>query len=157
MTDIVDKKTRSRMMSGIRGKDTKPEFIIRRGLHRAGFRYRLHSSKFPGKPDLALQKYNALILVNGCFWHGHQCHLFNWPGGPRETFWREKIENNVARDRRNQRVYEKLGWRIAIVWECALKGKLKLDSEQVINSLAEWICGSEKYLNISSIGTNKGS
>jgi len=76
MTDVVDKKTRSRMMSGIRGKNTKPEITIRSLLHRNGFRFRLHDSKLPGKPDIILKRYNAIIFVHGCFWHKHDCHLF---------------------------------------------------------------------------------
>ena len=78
MTDIVYKETRSRMMSGIRGKNTKPEILIRKGLHALGFRYRLHSSKLPGKPDIVLPRYRAIILINGCFWHAHNCHLFKY-------------------------------------------------------------------------------
>ncbi len=117
MTDVVDKKTRSRMMAGIQNKDTRPEFVIRHGLHKAGFRYRLHSNLLPGTPDMVLKKYRALILVNGCFWHRHECHLFKWPGGPRADFWREKIESNAKRDRRNLEAYLESGWRVAIIWE----------------------------------------
>ena len=142
------------MMSGIRGKNTKPEMVIRRGLHRAGFRYRLHSSGLPGRPDLVLAKYNVLVLVNGCFWHGHDCHLFKWPSGSRAQFWREKISGNVERDARNMNAYKNSGWRVAIVWECSLKGKFRSESVQVITRLAEWICGTGKYLEItcSSMG-----
>ncbi len=111
MTDIVDTSTRSRMMSGITSKDTRPEMIVRKGLFRKGFRYRLHSSALPGKPDLVLRKYNALILVNGCFWHGHLCHLFRVPRTSKE-FWRNKIDHNRERDGRNLRLYRKLGWRV---------------------------------------------
>jgi DNA mismatch endonuclease, patch repair protein len=90
MTDIVDSATRSRMMSGIRGKHTRPERMIRSALHRRGFRFRLHGN-LPGKPDLVLSRYHAVIFVHGCFWHGHECDLFRWPG-TRKKFWREKIE-----------------------------------------------------------------
>ena len=82
MVDVVDRKTRSRMMSGIRGKNTKPELLIRKGLHARGFRFRLHDKRLPGKPDLVLPKYSAVIFVHGCFWHGHDCHLFKWPKIP---------------------------------------------------------------------------
>lgn len=149
MTDIVDQETRSRMMAGIRGKDTTPELIVRRGLHGAGFRYRLHSRRLPGRPDLVLRRHRALILVNGCFWHGHKCHLFKWPRGPRAEFWRQKIVGNIQRDRQNYKAYEDSGWRVAVVWECALKGRNRLDSERVIDRLAAWIGGSERFIEIS--------
>jgi DNA mismatch endonuclease (patch repair protein) len=84
MTDIADKATRSRIMSGICGKNTKPEILIRKGLHALGFRCRLHSPKLPGKPDIVLPKYKAIILVNGCFWHSHNCYLFKWPSTIKE-------------------------------------------------------------------------
>lgn len=148
MTDIVDQETRSRMMAGIGAKDTNPEFIIRRGLHKAGFRYRLHCPSVPGKPDLVLARYRAVIFVNGCFWHGHQCHLFKWPGGPRAQFWRAKITGNIERDRRNIRLCKAAGWRVAVVWECALRGKDRLDSQYVIERLTRWIRGSECFLEL---------
>lgn len=88
MTDVVDSATRSRMMSCIRGKDTRPEMVIRRGLHKSGFRFRLHDKSMPGKPDLVLKKYNAVIFINGCFWHKHECRLFKWPK-TRPEFWRK--------------------------------------------------------------------
>ena len=138
MTDIVDKKTRSRMMSGIQGKDTKPELIIRRGLHRMGFRYRLHHSSLPGKPDMVFPKFGAVILVNGCFWHQHDCHMFKWPKTRRE-FWRKKITGNRARDIRNLEIYEKLGWKVLIVWECAVKGKARKPTSEVIQKTANWL------------------
>lgn len=89
MTDVVDKATRSRMMAGIKGKDTKPEMLIRSELHRRGFRFRKNVKDLPGKPDIVLPKYRAVIMVNGCFWHGHGCRLFKWPS-TRPEFWREK-------------------------------------------------------------------
>src|SRR4051812_22955527 len=97
MPDIISKAKRSEMMAGIRGKNTKPEILIRGVLHKAGFRFRLHAKHLPGKPDLVLAKYHAAILVNGCFWHGHDCHLFRWPSTKKE-FWRAKILKNRAND-----------------------------------------------------------
>lgn len=138
MADLVSKKTRSRMMSGIRGKDTKPELLIRSGLHRRGFRYRLHYGELPGKPDLVFPKYRAIILVNGCFWHGHDCDLFKWPG-TRPDFWRNKIGSNQIRDQRNMATYLGHGWRTLVIWECALKGARKLDTEKVIDLAARWL------------------
>lgn len=120
MADIVDKATRSRMMSGIKGKDTKPEMIVRRALHKAGFRYRLHVKDLPGKPDIVLPKYRTVIFVHGCFWHMHNCKYFKWPK-TRAGFWKEKIEGNVKRDHVN---FEKLlgqEWDVVIIWECQAK------------------------------------
>ncbi|WP_340123257.1 very short patch repair endonuclease [Methylobacter svalbardensis] len=138
MTDIVDKVARSRMMSGIRGKNTKPEIVIRKGLHARGFRFRLYSTKLPGKPDVMLPKYKALILINGCFWHAHNCHLFKWPS-TRKEFWKEKILSNTKRDQENLKYYSGAGWKTLIIWECALKGKTKLPLESILDSIAYWI------------------
>lgn len=121
MADIVDRPTRSRMMSGIRGKNTKPEYVIRRGLHARGFRFRLHARDLPGQPDIVLPKYGAVIEVRGCFWHGHDCPLFKWPK-TRIEFWRNKIEATRARDRRNVAALERCGWRVFVVWECEIRG-----------------------------------
>ena len=97
LVDVHDKATRSRNMAAIRGSDTKPEMMIRRGLHARGFRFRLHDRKLPGRPDLIFPRHRAVLFVHGCFWHGHGCHLFKWPS-TREDFWRQKIGANVARD-----------------------------------------------------------
>ena len=138
MVDVVDKKLRSRMMSGISGKNTKPEMLIRKGLHRRGFRYRLHKSDLPGKPDLVFPKYKAIILINGCFWHQHDCHLFKWPS-TREEFWRKKILGNKARDERNLKIYSELGWKVLVIWECAIKGKTRRPLSEVIETAVEWL------------------
>ncbi len=119
------------MMSGIRGKDTKPEMIIRRGLHARGFRFRLHDRTLPGKPDLVFPKYRAVIFVHGCFWHGHECHLFKWPK-TRVEFWREKIEGNRARDVRVALELRGSGWDVIEVWECQLKDKRPHELERVL-------------------------
>ena len=100
MTDVVSPQVRSRMMSGSRGKNTRPELLIRRSLHRLGYRYRLHSNKLPSKPDLVFPRYRAVIFVNGCFWHGHDCHLFKWPSSPRRMVACEDYPH--ARDRCGQ-------------------------------------------------------
>ena len=122
MTDVVDRATRRRMMSGIRGKNTGPEMIVRRGLHARGFRYRLHDGGLPGKPDLVFVRYNAAMFVNGCFWHGHGCHLFKWPSS-RARFWRQKISANRERDAETLLALRKAGWRVAIVWELRAQGQ----------------------------------
>jgi DNA mismatch endonuclease (patch repair protein) len=136
------------MMSGIRGKDTNPELVVRKGLFRRGFRYRLHDARLPGKPDIVLPKYRAIVLVNGCFWHGHGCHLFKWPK-TRQHFWKTKILGNVERDRRNLDLYKDEGWRVVIVWECALKGKERLSLDSVISSITQWLYRGEGNLEIS--------
>nr|WP_321981809.1 very short patch repair endonuclease [uncultured Cohaesibacter sp.] len=150
MADIVAADVRSRMMSGIKGKDTKPELLVRKALHRSGFRYRLHVKGLPGKPDLVFPKWQAVIFVNGCFWHGHDCHLFRLPA-TRADFWREKIAGNVERDDRVVESLKTAGWRVAIVWECALKGKERLDIEEVLSLLAEWLQGNAGTLEIRGV------
>lgn len=131
MTDVVDRATRSRMMSGIKGKDTKPELIVRRYLHRAGLRYRLHA-KLPGKPDLVFPKYRVVVFVHGCFWHRHEgCQHATTPAN-NAAFWQSKFQGNVRRDRRVQAELSELGWRVLIVWSCEL-------SKQRLQALASEI------------------
>jgi DNA mismatch endonuclease (patch repair protein) len=119
MPDVVDKETRSRMMSGIKGKNTKPEMVVRSFLHRQGFRFRLHSKTLPGKPDIVLPKFKTVVFVHGCFWHRHLCQQFVWPK-TRMAFWKEKLEGNVARDKRKQRTLRLLGWNVITLWECGI-------------------------------------
>lgn len=138
MTDVVSPETRSRMMSGIRGKDTNPEMIIRRGLHREGLRFRLHAKALPGKPDLVLPRHNVVVFVHGCFWHAHGCRLFKWPKSRRE-FWRKKLGGNSKRDRKHQGLLLASGWRVATVWECALKGQSEAERQKTVRRLAKWI------------------
>ena len=130
-------------MAAIRGKDTKPELMIRRGLHAKGFRYRLQGRGLPGKPDLVLPKYRAVIFVHGCFWHRHDCPLFRWPQ-TRQDFWREKIEGNARRDTDVLNRLQGAGWRVGIIWECALKGRGKRPLPEVIDSLALWLSSDTK-------------
>lgn len=122
MVDVVDKATRRRMMSGIRGRDTKPELLLRKALHHLGFRYRLHVKDLPGKPDIVLPRFHAVIFVHGCFWHGHNCRYFKWPS-TRPEFWRNKVSTNSANDARSTGLLRASGWRVATVWECATRGK----------------------------------
>lgn len=136
--DIVDAATRSRMMAGIRGENTKPELTIRQGLHRRGFRYLLHDKRLPGRPDLVLPKWKAAIFVHGCFWHGHDCALYRLPQ-TRQDFWRSKVARNRERDAETEAKLIQDGWRVLNVWECALKGKRKLGIEQVLALAEEWI------------------
>lgn len=125
-------------MSGIRGDNTKPELIIRRLLHHEGFRYRLHVRSLPAKPDIVFPRYRAVIQINGCFWHGHNCHLFKWPS-TRPAFWKKKITGNRDRDKRNRRALKRLGWRVLTIWECALKGKRRLPPQLLTKQIANWL------------------
>lgn len=121
MVDIVTPDKRSQMMAGIGSKNTKPELIVRKMLHAAGFRFRLHRKDLPGKPDIVLPKHRVAIFVHGCFWHGHEnCRLFRLPKS-RAEFWAAKIGDNRARDERNQAQLLLDGWRVVVIWECALK------------------------------------
>lgn len=123
MTDIVDVTTRSRMMSGIRGKDTKPEMRIRRGLHKLGLRYRLHDPHLSGRPDLVFPKFRVALFMHGCYWHRHLgCKLCTYPAQNR-AFWETKFAENVRRDRRQIEDLKKAGWRVFVVWECCLRQK----------------------------------
>jgi len=119
--DVVDSATRSRMMSGIRSKDTKPEMTVRRYLHARGFRYRLHARGLPGSPDLVLPKYRVAILVHGCFWHRHAgCRFATTPASNVEK-WNAKFQTNVDRDVRKLTSLQAAGWRVIVVWECELR------------------------------------
>lgn len=138
MPDIVDNATRSRMMSGIRGSNTKLELLVRRALHARGLRYRLGGAGLPGRPDIVLPRHKTVVFVHGCFWHGHDCRLFRLPK-TRPEFWRAKIESNRVRD---QRVLEKLvemGWHACTVWECSLRSVDKSSQEEFLNRLAREI------------------
>lgn len=121
MTDIVDKQTRSRMMAGIKAKDTQPEMKVRRFLHAKGFRYRLHVRTLPGKPDICLPRYRVVILIQGCFWHRHKGCKLNYMPASNKDVWRAKFKQNVQRDRKNIRALIKDGWRIIVLWECGLR------------------------------------
>lgn len=123
--DVHDKKTRSYNMSRIKGKNTKPEEIVRKYLFSKGFRYRKNDKKLPGTPDIVLPKYKTVIFVNGCFWHGHKdCRYFVIPK-TNTDFWLNKINTNVERDKHKQEALKELGWNVIVVWECELKSQTK--------------------------------
>jgi DNA mismatch endonuclease, patch repair protein len=144
MVDVVDRATRSRMMSGIRGRNTRPELLVRRQLHALGFRFRLHVRDLPGKPDIVLPRYHAVIFVHGCFWHGHDCRLFKWPG-TRPEFWRAKIGRNRSNDEKACDALIAAGWRVGVVWECALRGADR-NVEGVAQGLADWLRGDAPFM-----------
>lgn len=135
--DVVDKATRSRMMAGIRGKDTRPELELRRALHALGYRFRLHQRHLPGRPDIVLPRWRAVILVHGCFWHRHPDCRFATTPATRPEFWQAKFDGNVARDSRNQEALEAAGWRTAVVWECALRTS---GAQFVAERVSGWLC-----------------
>jgi DNA mismatch endonuclease (patch repair protein) len=121
MADVHTKEQRSYNMSRIKGKDTKPEMLVRKFLHAQGFRYKLHDKSLPGKPDIVLPKYKTVIFIHGCFWHGHNnCKYFTIPK-TRTEWWRNKIETNKANDVKAVKALRKEGWKIITVWECKLK------------------------------------
>jgi DNA mismatch endonuclease, patch repair protein len=135
MIDIVDQKTRSRMMSGIRGKNTKPEVVLRKKLHAMGFRFNLHRRDLPGCPDIVLPKHNASIFVHGCYWHRHDgCHLATNPASNAD-FWQMKFTANRERDARNLQDLAAMGWRLAVVWECSLRK----DPDSTAIAVADWL------------------
>ena len=150
MVDVVDAAVRSRMMSNIKGKNTKPELLVRKLLHAAGYRFRLHVAELPGKPDIVLRKHKAAIFVNGCFWHGHGCHLFRLPS-TRTEFWETKIAANSERDKKAIQSLFSNGWRVATVWECALKGKHRLPHEIVGIKLVDWLNSGSSQLEVSGM------
>lgn len=122
--DRLSKEDRSRIMAAVKHKNTKPEMWVRSAVHRAGFRYSLHSSDLPGKPDLVLRKYKTVVFVHGCFWHGHEC-----PRGRRPAtnvdFWNQKLTRNIERDKKNRAALESLGWKVVLIWQCELEQGLK--------------------------------
>lgn len=136
--DCLTREQRRRNMSRIRAKDTKPEMLVRSGLHSRGLRFKLHSKDVPGKPDLVFPRFSTVLLVNGCFWHGHGCSLFKWPK-TRASFWREKINSNIERDRHTLAALRESGWRVLVIWECALKGTQRRELADVLDTANVYI------------------
>ena len=144
MADVVTPEVRSRMMSGIRSKNTRHEVAVRKALHAAGFRYRLHKRDLPGTPDITLRRYGAVVFIHGCFWHGHDCHLFKWPS-TRPDFWIAKIGSNRKRWEEVRVALLDAGWRVCTVWECSLRGRMRLQPNEAIEVVIKWLRGSEKF------------
>lgn len=148
VADVVGPETRSRMMSGIRGKDTKPEMIVRRALFAAGFRFRLHRRDLPGAPDVVLPARGIAVFIHGCFWHMHEgCSLAKLPA-TRPDFWKAKLEGNVERDQRTVEALLAQDWRVLVVWECATKDKAAAST--LPETLSAWIEGTARFGEISA-------
>src|ERR1700730_9722906 len=138
MVDVLTPQQRSFNMSRIRGRDTKPELVVRRGLHSRGFRFRLHRRDLPGRPDLVFPSRRAVIFVHDCFWHGHDCPMCRLPA-TRPTFWRTKIDKSRARDQGAVRALGISGWRVLIVWECAVRGPARQAADAVLAGCEEFL------------------
>jgi len=150
MADTVSPEVRSRMMAAVRGKDTGPEIAVRQRLHAMGFRYSLHAKRLPGKPDLVLPRYRAVIFVEGCFWHGHAgCSLARIPA-TRTEYWSEKIGRNRERDVRTRKALDALGWRHLTIWECGLRGKGA--TEAAAAEAADWLRSGSPSAEIPAKG-----
>lgn len=152
LVDIVDPVTRSRMMSGIKGKNTSPELVIRKALHARGFRFRIHTTHLPGKPDLILPKFRAAIFVHGCFWHGHNCRYFKTPK-TRTEFWMDKIEKNKVRDAIQIAKLNEADWRTLIIWECAIRKMKSENSITLIDTVAAWLSQNSTFHELDEQNT----
>ena len=151
MADIVDQKTRSRVMAAIGGKNTKPELTLRKALHAKGFRYRLHARDVSGKPDLLLKKYNVVVFVHGCFWHRHSSCRYSSLPSTNSVFWENKLNSNVRRDKKILKELLESGWRVAKIWECALR--TQAEAEITIEILSDWLHGSNIEIEIPASTT----
>ena len=138
MADVFNKEKRSQIMAAITSKNTQPELKIRKALHHKGFRYRLHDKKLPGSPDLVFRRYQAVIFIHGCFWHGHDCPVFRLPSTNRE-YWKSKINRNQIRDAKVRQLIMNKGWRIMTVWECSLRGKYRKNFEDLLAEIEFWL------------------
>jgi DNA mismatch endonuclease (patch repair protein) len=138
MADIVSEAVRSRMMASIRAKDTKPELEVRRALFARGLRFRLHVATLPGRPDLVFRQWDAVVFVDGCFWHRHGCHLSKLPS-TNTAFWEGKLDRNRSNDAKNASKLHALGWRVFRVWECSLRGATSDAKSAFFDTLARSI------------------
>jgi DNA mismatch endonuclease (patch repair protein) len=155
MTDVLTAAQRQLNMSRIRGRDTKPEMLVRQGLHARGLRYRLHDRKLPGRPDLVFPRHGAVVFVHGCFWHAHGCALSKLPA-TRQDFWKKKLEGNAARDRRAIDALRADGWRVLVIWECALRGPGRKIEDDVMAAVASGIrSGSRSLLEFTGRNAKK--
>ena len=139
MTDIFTKQKRSQIMATVKNKNTKPEIQVRKALFERGFRYRLNDKRLPGSPDIVLLKYNTVVFVHGCYWHGHKNCLRAIKPATNKDFWKSKIEKNQLRDKKAQEALKKSGWKAIVIWECQLRNQvmLKQTLTNVINKINE--------------------
>lgn len=144
VADVMTPAQRSALMSRISGRNTKPELMVRALLWRRGFRFRLHGKQLPGHPDIVLPRWNTVVFVHGCFWHYHDCPLFRLPA-TRPEFWKDKLEQNRLRDTRTVAALRERGWRVGVVWECAVR----LDAEGVAALLEDWIRGKGARIDVA--------
>ncbi|MEN0581723.1 T/G mismatch-specific endonuclease [Phytobacter palmae] len=154
MADVHDKATRSKNMRAIATRDTAIEKRLASLLDALGLTFRVQDAALPGRPDFVLDEYRAVIFTHGCFWHHHDCYLFKVPA-TRTEFWLEKIGKNVLRDSRDSALLREQGWRVLIVWECALRGRLKLTDDALAERLEEWICGGGDTAQIDTLGIHQ--
>lgn len=152
LVDIVTPTKRSEMMAGIKGKNTKPEILVRKLLHSLGFRFRLHNASLPGKPDIVLAKHRTVVFVQGCFWHGHaNCPIFRLPKS-RTQFWADKINGNIRRDESSKDELIQKGWKVLYVWECAIKGRCRLSEVQLYQEICEGLkSGSSNFKEVRGL------
>jgi DNA mismatch endonuclease, patch repair protein len=153
LTDYLSAAERSRHMARIRGRDTAPEKHLRRLIHRAGFRFRLHARTLPGSPDLVLPRYKAAIFVHGCFWHRHKGCTSAYEPKSRIDFWMRKFQENVARDKRQTRALKKAGWRIAIVWECGLRRPEARST--TVSALTSWLRSERLHAQFPRVASRR--
>lgn len=154
MVDVHNPAVRSKNMRAIRTRDTAIEQRIAAMLANMELAFQVQDTSLPGKPDFVLHEYRAIIFVHGCFWHHHHCHLFKLPA-TRTAFWQEKIDGNVVRDKRIFNALGEQGWKILVVWECALRGKNRLSEPALEQRLEEWICAAEGNGEIDETGIHQ--
>lgn len=147
--DVLTREQRRLNMSRVRGRDTKIELFLRKGLYARGLRFRLYRRDLPGRPDVVLPRQRVCVFVHGCFWHGHGCALFRMPA-TREDFWRAKIAGTKERDRRNTKALLKAGWRVLVLWECATRGPRRLAPEAILEECYEFVAGKEPSIYASA-------
>lgn len=145
---LESSQARSLLMSKVRMKNTQPELWLRKRLHSAGFRYRLHVARLPGTPDIVFPGLRAVIFVNGCFWHGHDCYRFSWPKA-RAEYWKAKITRNKQRDSIVQEALRAANWRVGVVWACSLAGKSRMREEAIVAECRRWLRSDEPFFSLS--------
>ncbi len=147
MADIFNAQKRREIMASVSAKNTAPEMFLRKCLHQRGFRYRLHDKRLPGTPDLVFRRFNAVVFINGCFWHGHDCPLFRIPSSNRE-FWQKKFDTNRTRDAQNKQLLMDKNWRMLIVWECSMRGRGKLAVDELVSRVENWLQSENNYMEV---------